>query len=96
MQEISIRIALGAQKRDVLQLVIGQGLRLTVMGVAIGLAAAYALTQMIRYWLVGVSPTDPATFAVVTLLLISVTLLACYIPARRATRVDVVKNIRCE
>lgn len=95
-QEISIRLALGAQKRDVLQLVIGQGLRLTVIGVVVGLAAAFALTRLIKSWLVGVSVTDPVTFAAVTLLLISVALLACYLPARRATRVDIVKNIRCE
>lgn len=86
--EIGIRMALGAQRSNVLNLVVGQGLKLVSIGLAIGLAAALALTRVLSSFLFGVTPTDAATFASVALLLTGVALLACYIPARRATKVD--------
>jgi len=86
--EIGIRLALGAQARDVRALVAGQGLKLALTGVALGLAAAFALTRLMKSLLYAVSPTDPLTFGVIALLLLSVALLACWLPARRATKVD--------
>jgi putative ABC transport system permease protein len=86
--EIGIRMALGAEKRDVLRMVVGQGLKLTIIGVAIGIAGALALTRTLSSMLYGVTPTDPLTFIAVSLVLIAVALLACYIPARRAAKVD--------
>ena len=95
-QEIGIRMALGAQSANVLLLVIGQGFRITIFGIAIGLAGAWALTRLMSNLLYGVSPTDPITFAVIGFLLLLVALLACWIPARRATRVDPLEALRCE
>jgi putative ABC transport system permease protein len=86
--EIGIRMALGAQPRDVLKLIVGQGLILTVIGLALGLAGALALTRLMAGLLYGVSATDPLTFAAIALLLTSVALLASYIPARRAMKID--------
>jgi putative ABC transport system permease protein len=89
-------MALGAQRFNVLMLVIGRGLMLTVLGVAIGMAGAFGLTRLIASLLFGVTATDPLTFIGVPALLITVTLLACYLPARRATRVDPMVALRCE
>jgi len=96
VHELGIRIALGADKRDVLKLVLGKGMVLTLAGLAIGLGGSLALTRLISGLLFGISPTDPPTFAVVTLLLMGVALLACYVPARRATKVDPIVSLRCE
>jgi putative ABC transport system permease protein len=95
-QELGIRLALGAQRRDVFRLVLGQGTRLTLLGLVLGIAAALGITRLMASLLFGISATDPLTFAGVAGLLAFVALLACFLPARRATRVDPIVALRYE
>jgi ABC-type antimicrobial peptide transport system permease subunit len=95
-REIGVRVALGAAPGDVLTMIIGQGLRTILTGVAIGVTGSLALTRTVESLLFGVTATDPLTFGSVTLLLVGAGLLACYIPARRATRVDPMIALRHE
>jgi predicted lysophospholipase L1 biosynthesis ABC-type transport system permease subunit len=95
-QEIGVRMALGAQRSDVLRLIMSDGARMALLGISIGIAAALGLTHLMTSMLFGVRPTDPLTFAVVTLVLGLIALLACYVPAHRAMRVDPTVALRYE
>jgi predicted permease len=95
-REIGIRMALGAQRLDVLRMVLGDGTKMALVGVAIGVAAALGLTQLMASMLFAIAPTDPVTFAAVAALLSAVAVLACYIPARRAAKVDPMVALRYE
>ena len=94
--EVGIRLALGAQRLDIVRLALGEGMRIVVIGLASGLVGAAILTRFFRSMLFNVAPTDPATFLSVSALLAGVALFACYIPAKRATRVDPLVALREE
>lgn len=94
--EIGIRMAIGARPRDVFKMILGQGMKLALIGVAIGLLLAFALTRLMATMLFGVEPTDMPTFAAISILLISVAVLACYLPGRRATKVEPTISLRYE
>jgi len=94
--EIGVRIALGAQRSDILRLILGQGVRMMLIGVAIGIATALGMTQLMASELFGVTAHDPLTFLGVAAVLMLVAVAACYIPARRVTRVDPITALRCE
>jgi putative ABC transport system permease protein len=95
-RELGIRLALGAQPRDVLKLVTIQGMKLALIGVMLGLLASFGLTRLMKSLLFGVGAKDPVTFALVALMLSVVGFVACYIPARRATKVDPLVALRYE
>jgi putative ABC transport system permease protein len=95
-REIGVRIALGAQRKSILSMVLGKGLRLAVAGAIVGFAGALIVSHLMAGLLYGVSPSDPLTFVGLTLVLTAVALAACYIPARRAMRVDPITALRCE
>ena len=95
-REIGTRLALGAQPRDILRLIVGQGMVLALCGIGVGLLAAYGLTRVLTGLLFGVTATDPMTFIATPLLLAVVAMLACYLPARRATKVDPLVAMRHE
>jgi len=93
-REIGVRVALGANDRDVLRLILGQGMILAAIGIVLGLAASVALTRVVNSYLVGISSTDPVTFAGVAAVLVGVAAVASYLPARRASLVDPTRALR--
>jgi putative ABC transport system permease protein len=95
-REIGVRMAVGAEPGDVLRLVLGRALRIVGLGVIVGLAGAVGVTRVLQRFLFGVTPTDPLAFTVVTLLLVAVGLIAAWLPARRATRIDPTTALRAE
>ena len=95
-RELGIRMALGAQQLDVLKLVVGSGLKLVLMGIALGLFGAFALTRLLSNLLYGIGATDPSTFVSMPLLLMAIAALASYVPARRAVKVDPLVALRSE
>ena len=95
-RELGIRMALGAHAGNILSLVLRRGMKLTLIGMALGLIGAVASTRLLRDMLFGIKPFDPLTFAAMTLLLISISLVACFVPARRATKVDPMNVLRNE
>ena len=94
--EIGVRMALGAQSADVMRLVVGEGAKMALLGVAAGIASSFGLTRLMANQLFGITAHDPLTFAAVASVLTVVALLACYLPARRAVRVDPALALRCE
>ncbi len=94
--ELGIRLALGAGRKDILRLVLSHGMKMAVAGVVVGLLAAFGLTRLMATMLFGVGPTDPATFGVIAWILMVVAFVACYLPARRATKVDPLTALRSE
>ena len=94
--EIGIRMAIGARPRDVFAMILGHGMKLTLLGIVIGLLAAFGLTRLMETMLFGVAPTDVTTFTAISVLLVTVALLACYLPGRRATKVEPTISLRYE
>jgi ABC-type antimicrobial peptide transport system permease subunit len=96
MREFGVRMALGAKRRDIMGLVVGDGLKLAGIGVIVGIAAALPLTRLLRTMLFGITTTDPLTFLWVSLALVLVAAAACYVPARRALKIDPVQALRVD
>ena len=96
VREIGVRMVLGAEKRDVLSMIVSQGLKTVLIGVVFGIALAFAITRLMERLLYEIKPTDPLTFAGVSLLLVCVALLACWLPARRAAKIDPMEALRYE